>query len=125
MLMREREPHIFEVKVSQLKKLDSFVDNRGKMDALLGGRMDAHDDDKRFLLAAKVLYPAAAEVLHLLKPGQPGYAYAEDRRRIISVLNGGIPAAAHAARDEFEVADVQPAEPVIAEGIEELQPLQS
>ncbi len=87
--MQNFERRLYDVKIQQLERLDEFATHPEKLDKALGNGADAEMDDTRFLDAARVLYGTLVEkTLDMLKPGQPGYLYAERRRAIIAAIRG-------------------------------------
>lgn len=87
--MKNVEPYLFDVKVHSLQRLDEFARNPGKLDDALGNGADAEMDDTRFLDAARVLFGREVEhTLAMLKPGHPGFLYAQKRRELIAAIRG-------------------------------------
>jgi hypothetical protein len=86
--MKYEKPWLYDVKVNQLEALDSFVRDPDALEEKLGIKGDSEADDTQFLDAARILYGRIVEAtLEMLKPGQPGFAYAEHRRKIIATLH--------------------------------------
>lgn len=83
--MHAPDKHIFDVKVADLEALDKCAtDERTLLRTVPGADAVSHEEA---LLAAADAYPAASQVLPLLKPNHPGYVYAQVHRRIMRALS--------------------------------------
>lgn len=77
---------LYDVDIAQLKKLDSFVGNQDALDSALGNKLDALGDEERFINAARTLFGREVEeTLLMLKEGQPGYRYAREFDRLVTM----------------------------------------
>ena len=85
--MENREPRLYDVKISQLHRLDGFVGNISALDAALGTKLDGCSDEERFLDASLAMYGREVQqTLDMLREGQPGFLYREARRKLLTLM---------------------------------------
>jgi len=86
--MKNYEPRLYDVKVSQLQRLDLLAGDSAKLDAALGSRLDAQGPEDRFINAARALFGKEVDdtIDIMITEGQPGYAYKIMRLRLIALL---------------------------------------
>jgi hypothetical protein len=83
----EIQPHLYDVSVQQLNKLDSFVGNPAGLERALGVKLDGTTDDDRFRLAARALFGREVDqTLDMLHEGQPGFLYVQTRKKIDAAM---------------------------------------
>lgn len=78
---------LYDVPVQQLHRLDTFVGNPAALERALHTKLDAGTDDDNFCHAARALFGRVVEeTLECLHEGQPGYLYAQTRRKLDAAM---------------------------------------
>lgn len=86
--MKNYEPRLYDVKISQLHKLDTFANDSQKLDAALGSKLDAQGPEDRLINAARALFGKEVDdtVDLMISEGQPGFIYKQARLRMIASM---------------------------------------
>lgn len=100
--MKNYEPRLYDVKVRDLERLDSFVGDPDRLDKALDTKLDGCGDEERLVRAARQLFGIQMEqTLSMLKEGQPGYRYAQATLGLLTKTHApGTSADAHAVRTQ-------------------------
>lgn len=86
--MENHEPRLYDVKISQLHRLDVLATDPGKLDAALGSKLDAQGPEDRLINAAKALFGKEVDdtIDQMIGEGQPGYVYKQTRLQMIAAM---------------------------------------
>lgn len=89
--MSESQSQTTGINEGDLLELDLFVKNPKNMEDALGNKMDTLGDDERLERAALVLFGREIDqAVDNAKEGEPGFVYAEARRKIRATLEASL-----------------------------------